>query len=131
MDNSHATDVEKISWYAQVWRQADKDAIADKRNVQKQRAEYRARRRLREAVDIAIRRAARNADSDVGRLIWRRHVSRLTCRSFKQRGKYRLRRQTHRAVEGWMRPTFWPALLAAPQTGSSMPRLPRRRVIIS
>lgn len=63
-----ATDIEKIAWYAQVWRQADKDAIADKRNVQKQRAKYRARRRLREAVDIAIRRAARaSATAEVGK----------------------------------------------------------------
>lgn len=44
---------EKVAWLARVWRQADRDAIADKDSVTKQRAEYWARQLLRQAVDTA------------------------------------------------------------------------------
>lgn len=44
---------EKVAWLARIWRQADQAAIADKGNVQKQRAEYWARQLLRQAVDAA------------------------------------------------------------------------------
>ena len=134
MGNSHATEVEKIAWYAQVWRQADKEAIADRRSVQKQRAEYGARRRLREAGDLALRRAARaGAAAGAGKTDWRGHVSRLSSKPnvSKQRGKYRVRRQLHRVVDGAMRPALWPALPAPPWTRYEMSRTPRRRVIIS
>ena len=134
MDNSQATDVEKIAWYAQVWRQADREAIGDRRDVRKQRAEYRARSRLREAVDMAIRRAARaDAVDTAGRFAWRGRVSRLACAPSvpRQRRKYRARWQLHRAVDGSMRPAFWPALLVAPRARCEMARTPQRRVIIS
>lgn len=59
MENTnHATVDEKISWYARVWRQAEKEAIANRCDRTK-RAEHLARRQLREAVDDAVRRAAR------------------------------------------------------------------------
>lgn len=133
-NTNQATDVEKITWYAQVWRQADKEAIADRRSAQKQRAEYRARRRLREAVDLAIRRAARaGVVADAGKICWRGHVSRLACKLnvSSQRGKYRAHRQLHRVVDGAMRPVLWPALPAPPRARYEMSRTPRRRVIIS
>lgn len=50
------TDDEKIAWLARVWRQADKDAIADRSDEPKQRAEYWARQALRQAIDMAERR---------------------------------------------------------------------------
>ncbi|MVW64540.1 hypothetical protein GPY61_31970 [Massilia sp. NEAU-DD11] len=61
MENTTHYDAEKISWYAQIWRQADKAAIADKCSGSKRQAEYRARRQLRAAVDDALRRAARSS----------------------------------------------------------------------
>lgn len=134
MENKQATDVEKIVWYAQVWRQADKEAIADKCSVRKQQAEYRARSRLREAVDIAIRRAARvGAAGAAGKIAWRGHVSRQVNKAAacKQQRKYRARRQLHRVVDGAMRPAPWPALPAPPRTQHEMLRTPRRRVINS
>jgi len=51
MENMGATADEKIAWLARVWRQADRDAIADKDSTAKQRAEYWARQLLRQAVD--------------------------------------------------------------------------------
>lgn len=51
-----ATADEKIAWFARVWRQADKDAIADRDDEQKRRAEYWARSALRQAIDMAERR---------------------------------------------------------------------------
>ncbi len=133
MASNQATDVEKIAWYAQLWRQADKEAIADRRNVQKQRAEYRARGRLREAIDMAIRRAARVAAAAPGRFAWRGHVTRLACGSnaYRQRVQYRARRRLHRAVDGSMRTTGWPVLSAPARPRCEMPRAPLRRVIIS
>jgi hypothetical protein len=59
MEKTTHYDAEKITWYAQVWRQADKAAIADKRSGAKRQAEYRARRQLRAAVDDALPRLAR------------------------------------------------------------------------
>jgi hypothetical protein len=50
------TDDEKIAWFARVWRQADKDSIADRSDEQKRRAEYWARSALRQAIDMAERR---------------------------------------------------------------------------
>jgi len=47
---------EKIAWFACVWRQADKEAIADRDDEQKKRAEYWARQALRQAIDSAARR---------------------------------------------------------------------------
>jgi hypothetical protein len=134
MGNSPATEAEKIAWYAQVWRQADKEAIADRRSVQKQRAEYGARRRLREAVDLAIRHAARaGAAAGAGKVGWRGHVSRLASKPnvSGQRGKYRARQQLHRVVDGAMRPALWPVLPAPPRARYEMSRTPHRRVIIS
>ncbi len=46
-------DDQHISRHARIWRKADKAAIANKGDVQKQREEYRARQDLRRAVDIA------------------------------------------------------------------------------
>jgi len=134
MENKQATDVEKIAWYAQVWRQADKEAIADRRSVRKQQAEYRARSRLREAVDIAIRRAAQvGAAGAAGKTVWRGHVSRLANKPNvrKQPRKYRARRQLHKVVDGAMHPAPWPAAPAPPRTQYDMLRMPRRRVINS
>lgn len=53
MESSISVADEKIAWLARVWRQADRDAIADKDSVAKQRAEYWARQLLRQAVDAA------------------------------------------------------------------------------
>lgn len=53
---THATEDEKIAWLARVWRQADKDAIANRSDEPKQRAEYWARQALRQAIDMAERR---------------------------------------------------------------------------
>lgn len=134
MENNQATDVEKIVWYAQVWRRADKEAIADRHNVRKQRAEYGARRRLREAVDIAIRRAGQvGAAGAAGKNVWRGHVSRLANKPHvrKQPRKYRARRQLHKVIDGAMHPAPWPALPASPRTQCEIPRMPRRRVINS
>ena len=55
MTNTTSTADEKIAWFAQVWRQADKDAIADRNNDQKKRAEFWARQALRQAIDMAAR----------------------------------------------------------------------------
>lgn len=54
MENPAATGDDKIAWLARVWRQADRDAIADKDSTTKQRAEYWARQLLRQAVDAAV-----------------------------------------------------------------------------
>lgn len=48
-----ATPDKKIADQARTWRRADQDAIADKRDVEKQRNEYRARQRLRRVIDDA------------------------------------------------------------------------------
>lgn len=56
MTNTSPTADEKIAWFARVWRQADKDAIADKGDDQKKRAEFWARQALRQAIDDAARR---------------------------------------------------------------------------
>jgi len=55
-DVTGATADEKIAWCARVWRQADKEAIADRDDEQKRRAEYWARSALRQAIDMAARR---------------------------------------------------------------------------
>ncbi len=44
---------EKIAHTARVWRQHDQVAIADKRDVEKQRAEFAARQDLRKTIDEA------------------------------------------------------------------------------
>lgn len=134
MGNSHATDVEKITWYAQVWRQADKEAIADRRSVQKQRAEYRARCRLREAVDLAIRRAAWvGAAASAKKIAWRGHVSRQAdvSNATQQRRKYRARRKPPKVVDGSMRAALRSTLQAPLRARCEMPRKLRWRVIIS
>lgn len=51
--NKPTQDQQHICRQAVIWRQADKAAIANKGDVDKQRAEYRARQDLRRAVDIA------------------------------------------------------------------------------
>lgn len=51
----HATDIERMAHYAQLWREADKLAIGDRSCRDLQRAEYRARQALRQAVDVATR----------------------------------------------------------------------------
>lgn len=133
MGNSHATDAEKITWYAQVWRQADKEAIADKRNGLKRQAEYWARRQLRAAIDDALRHAARvSAAAGAGKITWRGHVSRLACKPnvSRQRGKYRARRKMQRVVGCAMCPALQPAL-PPPRARYEMSRMPRRRVINS
>jgi|GEM_PF-2925763 len=56
MMQNGSTDVEKIAWFARVWRQADKDAIADRGDEQKKHAEYWARQALRQAIDMALRK---------------------------------------------------------------------------
>jgi len=56
MENTNASPDEKIAWWARVWRQADKEAIADRSDEQKKRAEYWARSALRQAIDMAERR---------------------------------------------------------------------------
>jgi hypothetical protein len=49
-----ATTEEKIAYHARhIWRPADKEAIADKGNPEKQRAEYWARQQLRKVCDEA------------------------------------------------------------------------------
>lgn len=48
----HAADA-GISRCAAAWRRADQAAIADNGSRAKQRAEYRARQQLREAIDTA------------------------------------------------------------------------------
>jgi hypothetical protein len=66
MENTnHATVDEKIAFYARVWRQAEKEAIANRCDRTK-RAEHLARRQLREAVDDAVRRAARTGPTAGG-----------------------------------------------------------------
>jgi len=133
MTQQGSTDVEKIAWYAQVWRKADKDAIADKRNVQKQRAEYRARRRLREAVDIAIRRARAEAAADTAALVWRGHPSRLVgkCALRKQLGQYRARRRPRKAADGGMRSELRMSMPAVAPARRAISRTSHRQVIIS
>jgi hypothetical protein len=51
----HATAGERIAHYAQLWRKAEKLAIGDRTCRELQRAEYRARQALRQAVDVATR----------------------------------------------------------------------------
>lgn len=48
-----ATPEKKIADQARTWRRADQDAIANKRDVDKQRKEYRARQHLRRVIDDA------------------------------------------------------------------------------
>lgn len=51
-ETKKATADEKIAHVAKtIWRPADKAAIADKSNPEKQREEYRARKQLREVID--------------------------------------------------------------------------------
>jgi len=52
-DTQKATPNEKIVVQCHTWRHADMEAIADKRNVDKQRAEYLARRQLAKVIDDA------------------------------------------------------------------------------
>jgi len=56
MTNQSCTDDERVAWFARVWRQADKEAIADRSDEPKKRAEYWARSALRHAIDMAERR---------------------------------------------------------------------------
>jgi len=56
MESTNATADEKVAWFARVWRQADKEAIADRSDEQKKRIEYCARSALRQAIDMAARR---------------------------------------------------------------------------
>jgi hypothetical protein len=56
MTHPPCTDDERVAWFARVWRQAEKAAIGDRSDEQKQRAEYWARQTLRQAVDMAERR---------------------------------------------------------------------------
>ncbi|WBS00240.1 hypothetical protein OU994_18130 [Pseudoduganella sp. SL102] len=56
MNQSTTTPVtpdETIARQARVWRSVDQVAIADKRDSEKQRAEYRARQQLRAVIDQA------------------------------------------------------------------------------
>lgn len=134
MGNSHATDAEKVAWYAQIWRQADKEAIADKRSGLKKQAEYWARRQLRAAIDDALRRAARaSAAVDVEKIAWRGHVSRHAGNRnvLEKRGRYRARRQPHMVVDGSTYPALWPTSPAPLRSRCEMSRMPRWRVIIS
>lgn len=134
MGNSHATDAEKVAWYAQIWRQADKEAIADKSSGLKRQAEYWARRQLRAAIDDALRRAARaSAAADVEKIIWRGHVSRLAGNRdvLEKRGRYRARRQLHIVVDGSTCPAPWRVPPAPPRGRYEVSRMPQRRVIIS
>lgn len=55
MSAVHATGIERIAHYAQLWREAEKLAIGDRSCRDLQRAEYRARQALRQAVDVATR----------------------------------------------------------------------------
>jgi hypothetical protein len=48
-----ATPDKKIADQARTWRGLDKEAIADKRDVEKQRREFRARQHLRRVIDDA------------------------------------------------------------------------------
>lgn len=48
-----ATPDERIAHQARTWRQIDQAAIADKQDQDKQRAEYRARQKLRRVIDDA------------------------------------------------------------------------------
>lgn len=50
-ETNQATPQEQIAHFAETWRQLDREACADKRSRDKQRAEYRARQQLREVVD--------------------------------------------------------------------------------
>ena len=53
-ETKSATPDQKIAHVAKnVWRPADKEAIADKSNRDKQRAEYQARQQLRKTIDEA------------------------------------------------------------------------------
>jgi hypothetical protein len=56
MTQRPCTDDERVAWFARVWRQAEKEAIGDRRDEQKKRAEYWARSALRQAIDMAERR---------------------------------------------------------------------------
>lgn len=49
-ENRKATPDEKIAHQARQWRACDKDAVANRSDVTRQ-AEYRARQKLREAID--------------------------------------------------------------------------------
>jgi hypothetical protein len=46
-----ATPDEKIVHHAKSWRNCDKDAIANKSDRDRQRAEYQARKQLRKVID--------------------------------------------------------------------------------
>lgn len=50
-ETGQATPDKTIADQARTWRKLDKEAIADKRDTDKQRREYRARQRLRRAID--------------------------------------------------------------------------------
>jgi hypothetical protein len=52
-NGSRGTPDEKIASTAKAWRQRDQVAIANKRDVDKQRAEYAARKDLRKVIDEA------------------------------------------------------------------------------
>ena len=52
-ETNKATPDEKIAHQARTWREVDRDAIANKQDPQKQRAEYRARQQLRNVIDNA------------------------------------------------------------------------------
>jgi hypothetical protein len=53
--NKKCTQDQRIASTAKVWRQRDQIAIANKADVNKQRAEFRARQDLRKVVDEAGR----------------------------------------------------------------------------
>ena len=71
--------------------------------------------------------------TEVGKIAWRGHVSRLANKLNvrTQRGKYRVRRQLHKLVDGRTPPALWPALPAPLRGRYETSRMPRRRVIIS
>jgi hypothetical protein len=52
-ETKQATPEERIAHQAQTWRSIDKEAVANKQDRFKQRAEYRARQQLREVIDTA------------------------------------------------------------------------------
>lgn len=49
--NPRRTPEQKIVTTAKEWRECDKAAFIDKKNDKKQRAEYRARQKLRKVID--------------------------------------------------------------------------------
>ncbi|HAV37436.1 MAG TPA: hypothetical protein DCX52_13970 [Massilia sp.] len=50
-ETNKATPDERIAHQAKTWRSIDKAAVADKKDPQKQRAEYHARQQLRQVID--------------------------------------------------------------------------------